>query len=219
MISPAIDRRGALMLSLAPLILLPLSGFAQTKLTVLDHPRPVPAFVLEDQDGHRFGLAQLKGNWTLLFMGYTFCPDVCPFTLANLSAVLDAMAAHLPLGNLPRAVFLAVDPARDKPVLKAYLSNFGERFTGITGSLDAIETLVEGVGGYVRRELPDKDGNYTVVHTATISVLDPAAQVVATALPPLKPDETANQLIALMNQKPRQVDRAVKPQLDSQATR
>jgi len=197
----AIDRRKALAIVGALTLLAPGRSFAGVKFTVLDTPRPVPAFALADQDGHPFGVARLKGRWTLLFMGYTFCPDICPYTLANLEAVLDAMAKRVPADDLPNVVFLAVDPARDKPILKDYVGNFGLRFTGITGSLDAIQVLIDGIGGYVRREPPDKDGRYTVEHTATVNFVDPSARIVATMLPPFQPVDTAVRLTALIRDK------------------
>lgn len=196
---PVVDRRQALAVVALLGFLKPSRGLADMKFIRLDPPKLLPAFALQDQDGGPFGLAQLRGHWTLLFMGYTFCPDICPYTLANLEAVLDAVAKRgPPQQQMPRVVFLAVDPARDKPVLKSYMSNFGSRFTGITGSLDAIQVLIDGMGGYVRREAPDKDGNYTVVHTAAVSVVDPSARIVATMLPPFEPTETAGRLIALV---------------------
>jgi protein SCO1 len=200
MIQIAIDRRTVLAVVAAFSLLRPANGFAEIKFKLLGRPKPFPAFALDDQDGHPFGAAQLKGHWTLLFMGYTYCPDICPYTLANLAAVLDAMAKRAPADKVPRVVFLAVDPARDKPMLKSYIDSFGDRFIGITGSLDAIQALVDGIGGYVRREAPDKDGQYTVVHTATVSVVDPSARIVATILPPFQPTETADKLIALGNE-------------------
>ncbi|HEX4110975.1 MAG TPA: SCO family protein [Stellaceae bacterium] len=193
-----IDRRTALAVVAALSLLRPARGFAENKFTLLSQPKPVPAFALDDQDGHPFGVARLKGHWTLLFMGYTYCPDICPYTLANLAAVIDAMAKRAPADKVPQVVFLAVDPTRDKPVLKSYIGSFGDRFIGITGSLDAIQTLVDGIGGYVRREPPDNDGQYAVVHTATVSVVDPSARIVATMLPPFQPAETADKLIVLM---------------------
>lgn len=197
--NPMVDRRQALAVVAVLGFLKPARGFAEIKFTLLDSPKPLPAFALEDQDGQPFGLAQLRGHWTLLFMGYTFCPDICPYTLANLEAVLEAMGKRKALERLPRVVFLAVDPARDKPVLKAYLSNFGSRFTGITGTLDAIQVLVSGIGGYVRRDAPDADGNYTVVHTAAVSVVDPSTRIVASLLPPFEPTQTADWLYDLVN--------------------
>jgi protein SCO1 len=125
-----------------------------------------------------------------------FVQTFCPYTLANLEAVLDEMAKRIRLGQIPRVVFVAVDPGRDRPVLKAYLRNFGGRFTGVTGTLDAIQVLVDG--GYVQRDVPDKDGNYRVVHTAAVNVVDPSARIVGSMLPPFEPTQTADRLIALV---------------------
>lgn len=99
-------------------------------------------------------------------------------------------------------MFVAVDPARDKPVLKAYLRSFDGRFTGVTGTLDDIQVLVDGIGGFVRRDVPDKDGNYTVVHTAAVNIVDPSARIVASMLPPFEPTQTADRLVTLMESAP-----------------
>src|SRR5271170_932975 len=101
-------------------------------LTVLDRPLVVRDFSLQDQDGKAFTRQQLDGHWSLLAIGYTSCPDICPFTLANLSAVLEAFGAGQAAPARPSVVFVAVDPARDKPVLKDWIEQFNPGFIGIT---------------------------------------------------------------------------------------
>jgi protein SCO1/2 len=104
----------------------------------LDPPQPRPTFTLVDTAGARFDFAaRTRGQPTLLFFGYTHCPDVCPTTMADAAAALRGVAE--PLRSTVRVVFVTTDPARDTgPVLAAWLRNFDEdlpaRFVGLTGT-------------------------------------------------------------------------------------
>src|SRR5690606_41236646 len=114
-------------------------------IVILPQGRDVPKLTLTNQDGEPVQVDQLDGKWTLLFFGYTFCPDICPATLAELrqlrSQLPDEVREQL------RPVLVSVDPARDTPEqLKQYLEFFGEGFLGLTGTLDDIQTLANGVG-------------------------------------------------------------------------
>jgi protein SCO1/2 len=166
--------------------------------TVLDHPPVVSDFALTDQNGAPFTLQQLQGHWSLLAIGYTSCPDVCPFTLANLNAVLQSIAAQPGPPAAPMVVFVAVDPARDKPVLKQWVEQFNPHFLGITGARAEIDKLVAAVGGVYRLGKPDASGWYSVAHSAAVAVIDPAGRVRAKLLPPMPPKETAAFLGRLM---------------------
>jgi protein SCO1 len=167
--------------------------------TVLDRPLTVPDFVLADQTGAPFTLQQLKGHWSLLATGYTSCPDVCPFTLANLNAVLETAALHGNPSVAPMVIFVAVDPARDKPVLKQWIEQFNPHFVGVTGEAAQIEKLVTSVGGIYRLGKPDASGWYSVAHSAAVEVIDPEGRVRARLLPPMPPKETAAFLGRLMS--------------------
>lgn len=147
--------------------------------TLLDAPRALPAMNLLDQAGRPFGVDRLRGRWTLLFFGFTNCPDVCPTTLATLAAV-RATLADLPPAQRPEVVLLSVDPARDTPAaLGRYVTHFDPSFTGVTGEAAAIEALTRTLGVAVMIGAPAPDGSYTVDHTAAIFLLDPDAAWVA----------------------------------------
>lgn len=106
-------------------------------IVLLPQSRPVPALSLTDQDGEAVQLDALKGQWTLLFFGYTFCPDICPTTLAELRQ-LNGMLPETVRGQL-RTILVSVDPDRDTPAqLKEYLGYFNAGFQGLTGPLDDI---------------------------------------------------------------------------------
>lgn len=168
---------------------------------LLEAPSPVKPFDLKDQNNSPFTLNSLKGKWSLLFLGFTHCPDICPFTLSNLDAVRVELSQRLTPEKLPRIIFLAVDPERDEKLLKDYVKHFGLDFTGITGPRAEIDNLVKSLDGFYRLEKKhDKDDAYTVTHSAAIALINPAGEVVAKISPPMPPYNTANYLFGLISQ-------------------
>ena len=119
--------------------------------TLLKTPRVIEPFVLTSATGAPFTNADLAHHWTLVFAGFTFCPDVCPTTLAELKAVqakLGDDAAKV------RILFLSVDPGRDTPEkIASYLKFFSPDFLGATGDDAALETLGKNLG-YVYAKVP-----------------------------------------------------------------
>jgi protein SCO1/2 len=175
-------------------------AYAEDRLnaSVLDHPTSVTDFALTDDNGQPFSLQRLKGHWSLLAVGYTSCPDVCPFTMSDLDAVVHAIAA-LPGQPLePMVVFVAVDPARDKPVLKDWVDQFNPGFFGITGQDSQIAGLVKSIGGFYQLGKPDKNGYYVVTHSGGVSVIDPEGRMRARVLLPMPPKKTAAFLTQMM---------------------
>ncbi|MDH4259310.1 MAG: SCO family protein [Gammaproteobacteria bacterium] len=147
--------------------------------TLFDAARPVPQFELADQAGRPFNRDSLRGQWTLMFFGFTNCPDVCPTTLATL-ADARRLLADLPAAELPVVALVTVDPARDTPqALGRYVAHFDEHFLGVTGSPEAIEVLTHDLGVAVSIGPESEDGYYTVDHTAAIFLIDPAAAFTA----------------------------------------
>jgi protein SCO1/2 len=136
---------------------------------------PVPAgltgapFTLEATTGGTFTEASFRGMPTALFFGYTFCPDVCPTTLSELSAIQQ----QLKLGSDKfRIVFATVDPDRDTlSVLKSYVSNFGPSVVGLTGTEAQVEQAKAAFGVYAKKGPDDGTGTYLVDHTATVFLL------------------------------------------------
>jgi protein SCO1 len=150
-----------------------------TQATRLDAPRSLPALALIDHEGRPFGASRLRGHWTLLFFGFTNCPDVCPTTLAMLAAARESLA-DLPKSERPEVVLVTVDPARDTPaVLARYVTHFDPTFTGVTGEASAIELLTRELGVAVMIAAPSADGSYAVDHTAAIFLIDPDAAWIA----------------------------------------
>jgi protein SCO1 len=184
------------------LALLAVLALASPALGRSTEPKRLPSFALTDHHGEPFSLATMRGRWTVLALGYTSCPDICPFTLMNLEDVLTVLSTRMAPERLPRIVFLAIDPARDRPVLAAFMRNFHPAFLGISGSENEVSSLVAALDGVARHEPADALGNYAVVHSAFLSVVDPTGRVVAKLYPPLDPGPTADALARLLRAAP-----------------
>lgn len=162
---------------------------------VLDDPVALPAFTLEDHAGAPFSKESLQGRWSLVMIGFTFCPDVCPFTLANLEAVRNELALRIRPDNVPQVVFLSVDPDRDRAVLKDYVGHFHPSFLGATGAREEIDSYVEATDSFYR--FVDEGESYTVHHSSAIAVIDPDGALRARLQPPLNPGPIAEFLARL----------------------
>jgi protein SCO1 len=134
---------------------------------------------LIDHQGRSFGRANLRGHWSILFFGYTNCPDFCPTTLATLAA-LEKRLREASAAQLPQVVFVSVDVKRDTPAqLAKYVPYFDPNFIGITAAdQPAIESFAKQWGVAVMVQ-PEKDGNYSVDHSGSIFVIDPSGQLAA----------------------------------------
>jgi protein SCO1/2 len=148
--------------------------------TYLAAPRSVPNFSLIDQHDAPFSPADLKGHWSILFFGYTNCPDFCPTTLALLSSFEKQLRAeHAPV--LPKVLFVSVDAQRDTPAqLERYVPYFDPAFTGLTAhDQAAIEAFARTMGVAVIIEPKRPDGGYGVDHSGSLFVLDPHGDIAA----------------------------------------
>ena len=139
----------------------------------------LPEFMLQDQFGERVNASSFRGQWDLVFFGFTHCPDVCPTTLQILANVkrqlLDSGSDHL-----PRIVLVSVDPERDTPELLAqYVDYFGDGNLGVTGELSETLKLTAGLGIYFEK-VPDSSSDdtddYTVNHSAAVLLINPDGQ-------------------------------------------
>lgn len=140
-------------------------------IVLLPQPRTVPAISLTDQDGKPIAMNELKDKWSLLFFGYTFCPDICPTTLAQMRELKGLLpeAAR----DRVRIVMVSVDPNRDTPQqLKQYLGYFDPAFLGATGELASIQKLANAVSIPFIPADTSKE-NYTVDHSGNLVVIGP----------------------------------------------
>ena len=144
-----------------------------TTATVLPAAGDVPAFDLVDQSGRDVDESVFEGQWDLVFFGFTHCPDVCPITLNVLAAARRELAEQ-GVEPLPRIVLVSVDPARDTPEsLASYVASFGADTVGLTGEIEEIRRLTDGLGIFFEKRESDADGYYVVDHSAVVLVIDP----------------------------------------------
>ena len=138
----------------------------------LPEPRIIADFALVDQDGTRFDLEKLKGRWSLLFFGFTHCPDICPTTLYDLQKVKQAVPGH---GEDWQAILVSVDPERDSPArLKEYIGFFDQEFLAITGDPRQLLPLSRQLGiAYHIEEHEPGEAVYDVDHSAGLVLMDP----------------------------------------------
>lgn len=157
-------------------------------------PRPLQPFTLMDQYGQTATRDRFRDNWTFVFFGYTYCPDICPTTLSTLAGVMRELRAGPETASVARVVFVSVDPERDTAeTLEKYLAFFDEEFTGFTGSKQAIDDLALQFGaGYIIE--PERAPNdYLITHTSSIFLVDPQARLRAAFSPPHDPQTIAEQ--------------------------
>jgi protein SCO1 len=148
-------------------------------------------FVLTDQDGKTRSDRDFRSQWVLLYFGYSFCPDVCPTTLARMADALDKLG---PLAGRVTPLFVTVDPGHDTPkVLKAYLASFGPRFVGLTGALPAITKTAHEYRVYFAKH-PIDGGGYAIDHSSTIYLIGPNGEFVTYYDEDTQPDAIAADL-------------------------
>jgi protein SCO1/2 len=148
-------------------------------------------FQLTDQAGQTVTEKAMQGRPTLIFFGFTHCPDVCPTTLFEISEVLRVMGHDADRVN---AYYISVDPERDTAAaMKDYLSSFDPRLKGLTGSPDQIAKVLSEYRVYAKK-VPLKDGDYTMDHTALIYLMDREGKFVAPFNLNRKPEEAAADL-------------------------
>lgn len=164
----------------------------------LDQAVAIDDFELLDHTGKPFTRQQLEGSWSLIFLGFTSCPDICPMTMSQLEGVRAELGMHFTPEKIPNIIFVAVDPARDKDVLGEYLAYFHPKNIGITGDNAQLDRLVKSLEGFYRYEKKKADLSYNVVHTAAIAVVNPNAEMVAKINPPFGRANTAWELMLLI---------------------
>lgn len=149
------------------------------------------AFALTGQDGKSRTDADFRGRFMLVYFGYSYCPDVCPTTLAMMSAALTKLGSR---ADRIVPIFVTVDPARDKPsVLKTYLASFGANFVGLTGTDKQIESVARAYRVYFAKH-PLAGGNYAMDHSGVIYLMGPDGRFVTYYEDEIGPDKLAADL-------------------------
>lgn len=168
---------------------------------VFTEPKPIPPFQLVDQSGAAFNAQHLQGAWSLLFFGYTNCPEACPRTMMDLTAVLRKLAKTAP-GMPVRAVLVTVDPERDTPqVLAHYLTLFNASFIGITGERAMLDGFLRHFGVMHLRSEPAHHDHYLVDHSGAVILVDPQGRWAGRFVEPIDPRSVADTLSDLWRQR------------------
>lgn len=166
---------------------------------LLQNTVALPSFSLTGKDGKVWGNSDLKGNWTLLFFGYTHCPDICPTTLWTLQQMIDSIKRQAPaLLNDTVVNFISVDPKRDTPDhLNEYIRYFNPDFMAATGDKNEIDKLVKATGAVYIFDGDTSKDDYIVNHSATVYLIDPEGELHGRFLPPHDAATMANNYIAV----------------------
>lgn len=199
MASPAPRRQHALPIVVLCVSLVLLAGAVALTFLGRDPGAPPPSaiggpFALLDQDGRAVNQDTYKGQATLMFFGYTHCPDVCPTTLFEISEILKKVGPDAKV----RGLFVTVDPERDTPeLLKSYLSSFDKRIGGLTGDREAINAMLKAYRVYSKKIPGESADNYAMDHSAIVYLMDRQLRFV-NALPLQDPDRAAKEIARWM---------------------
>jgi protein SCO1/2 len=159
--------------------------------------RALPDFQLIDHNKQIFTEEDLKGHWSLVFVGYTFCPDICPTTMAELTGIYPELQ-KIPTDFPIQIVLLSVDPNRDTPErLNEYINFFHSDFIAVSGEHPQLFPLVRAMGMMYSMSESTDNPNYLVDHSSSVVVVNPKAQVVGR----FKPEFVAGKLPVSEGQK------------------
>lgn len=156
-------------------------------------------FEMVNQMGEMVTQEDFKGVYTLIFFGYTFCPDVCPFELATMSQALDILEEQGHSLDKIQPVFVSVDPERDDvAALAAYMPAFHPKFIGLTGSVDQVKTMMRAYNIYASKAQNDASADYLVNHSSLIYLMGPDGNFIRYFPPKRPPEEMAAGLAELL---------------------
>jgi protein SCO1 len=189
--------------ALAALVILGAGVFLA--LTLRDNPRGATGtmlasaiggpFRLTDQNGKTVTDADLKGKWSLVYFGYTHCPDACPTALNDISIALEDLGTKR---DAVRPVFITVDPERDTPdALKAYVTSFDAPILALTGTPEQVAQAAKGYRVYYAKH-PEAGGEYSMDHSSVIYVMDPQGRFTASFTHESTPEQIAERLKKLL---------------------
>ena len=152
-------------------------------------------FQLVDQNGKTVTEADLEGRWSLIYFGYTHCPDACPTALNDISIALSELG---PKRGVVRPVFITVDPERDTPeTLKAYVTSFDAPILALTGTAEQVAKAAKNYRVYYAKH-PEAGGDYSMDHSSVIYVMDPEGRFTASFTHESAPEQIAERLKKLI---------------------
>jgi protein SCO1/2 len=167
---------------------------------LMSTPRVLPDFALQQSDRTQLLPGELRGHWTVVFIGFTFCPDVCPTTLAELAQAQNRWTT-LPESTRPRVLFVSVDPERDTiEKIGEYAHAFHRDTLAATADIPTLEAFAKSLS-MVFAKVPLGDDaladQYTIDHSGTLVLLDPQGRMAGVIQPPLQPRDIAEDLATL----------------------
>jgi protein SCO1/2 len=163
---------------------------------VIQSNTPAPPVELINQNGDLVELTDFHGKVVVMYFGYTYCPDLCPMTLATVDQALDQIG---PAADDVQVVMVSVDPQRDTPeALGDYLANFNDDFVGLTGSPEDLAAVATIYGTYFEIGEGDVDSGYLVNHTSNLVVVDREGFLKLVMPPLVATDELAADLEYLL---------------------
>jgi protein SCO1/2 len=163
-----------LSLSIITTLILGCSSKSPEYSTVLTKPIKLDEFLLTADDDSVFSNQSLKDKWSLLFFGYTHCPDVCPLTLHQLAQANKELADKL--DSTPNIIMVSVDPDRDtSEILQKYVRSFGENVSGVTGKNEELNKLTSQLGIFYKANKHEGE-NYSVNHSAAVILINKNAE-------------------------------------------
>jgi len=150
-------------------------GAGVTEISLYSSDKIFPTFNLLDESQRKFNNDSLLGKWSLIFFGYTHCPDVCPTTMSNLAKIMQKIPADVKKNM--QVVFVSIDPARDQArELKSYVEYFDKNFKGVTGTEQQLQIFASALGAIYYKGEVDKNGNYTIDHSSKVFLINPRGQ-------------------------------------------
>lgn len=163
---------------------------------MLTKPMELTSFNLINHQDKQFQLKDLENQWSLIFFGYTQCPDVCPSTVFKLNQIYDLLDQDQRISKLPQVIFISIDPERDNPeTLSEYLAFFNPRFIGITGDQSEIKKITSTMSVYYEKIEQNEDSNsYIMNHTASIFLTNDEGKLVASFRPTATPQELTSDI-------------------------
>ena len=163
----------------------------------IDPPRQLAEFKLIDDSSEVFLPEAFAGKWNILFFGFTYCPDICPLTVKQMSDVKKSLGEYS--DNL-RFFLVSVDPDRDQPEnLRVYLDNFDKNFKGLTGEIDQIYKFSTQVNAPFFPVVNSPEPNYTVDHSGSLILISPEAKYAGFFRAPHDSDKITKALASLLN--------------------
>lgn len=168
--------------------------------SVLQPPKEIRPFELTGGDGEKFTLEDFKGHWTLVYFGYTYCPDICPTTLTDIARVYNRLADEPEITENLKTLLISVDPNRDNPKrLQEYVTFFRDDYLAATGDKEAIDQVAKDFSAFYKIHDPDENGNYPVDHSSIVSLVNPDGKIRAIFISVAEAEQVASDLTGIID--------------------